>query len=559
MSTGGHTMHSRLLTVLLTASSAMTLGAGGANAKPVHVLHHKPLAPRPLVMRAPMAEPVYAAAITHPSGNVVVSIGRGQLVNLPGAMKDLFVADDKIADVQVKSNHQLYIYGRGSGETTIYASNAAGQVSWSANVRVGAKIDSVDQMLKVAMPESHISVATIGATTVLLTGTVAQPEDSAEAVKLVQGFLGKEANIISRIKTATPLQVNLHVRIAEVSRTYLKSIGVNLETAVANGSTTQVVVGQGRQVTSAYTPGASCLGAGNGITSATCNAVQSLAGATTIGMATKFLGLNLLGALDAGETSGLVSTLAEPNLTALSGETAEFLAGGEYPYPSSSGLGAVSVEYKKYGISLAYTPTVLADGRISMRVRPEVSDIDTSHTLTMAGYTVYALTMRRAETTVELGSGQSFMIAGLLNNSTKNAITKMPGAGDVPVLGALFKSTSYQRGETELVIVVTPYLVKPVDASEIRLPTDGLESPNEAQRILGNMMNDGKSGQRSLSPKLVDPPQGPAPQGQPKVSLSDEPATAPALAASDAPKAKPARRAASSPAAVDATPGFSSN
>lgn len=217
-------------------------------------------------------------------------------------------------------------------------------------------------------------------------------------------------------------------------------------------------------------------------------------GLTTLGGMGRLFGLNILGALDAGETAGMVTTLAQPNLTALSGETADFLAGGEFPIPISQGLGSVSIEYKKYGISLAYTPTVLANGRISLRVRPEVSELSTQGAVTQGGFVVPALTTRRAETTIELGSGQSFMIAGLMQNKTQNQVQKLPGAGDVPILGALFRSTNFQRGETELVIVVTPYLVNPVNAADIKLPTDGYQSPDDLQRLLGNMEHDSRSG-----------------------------------------------------------------
>ena len=208
--------------------------------------------------------------------------------------------------------------------------------------------------------------------------------------------------------------------------------------------------------------------------------------------------MNVLGALDLGETIGLTNTLAEPNLTALSGETAEFLAGGEFPVPLSQGLGATSIEYKKYGVSLSYTPTVLANGRISLRVRPEVSELSSDGAITISGFSIPGLRVRRAETTVELGSGQSFMIAGLLSNSAKNTIVKMPGAGDLPVLGSLFRSTSFQKGETELVIVVTPYLVNPVDAKDIKLPTDGFNSADALQQVLGNRETSGRPAPRLM-------------------------------------------------------------
>ena len=186
------------------------------------------------------------------------------------------------------------------------------------------------------------------------------------------------------------------------------------------------------------------------------------------------------------------------------GETASFLAGGEFPIPLSQGLGTTTIEYKNYGVSLAYTPTVLANGRISLRVRPEVSEISSQNAITLNGFQVPSLVTRRAETTVELGSGQSFMIAGLLSNSAQNSIDKTPGLGDVPILGNLFRSTTYRKGETELVIVVTPYLVRPVDANDIVLPTDGFRKPTEFQRLLGFQQSDGVSGEDRPKPRAVE-------------------------------------------------------
>jgi pilus assembly protein CpaC len=189
----------------------------------------------------------------------------------------------------------------------------------------------------------------------------------------------------------------------------------------------------------------------------------------------------MLGTLDLLENDGVLNTLAEPNLTALSGETASFLAGGEFPVPISSTLGTVTVEYKQYGVGLAFTPIVLADGRISMRVRPEVSEISTEGAVKMNDFVIPALTTRRAETTVELGSGQSFMIAGLLRNRNLNNVEKAPFLGDIPVLGALFRSTSYRRDESELVIIITPYLVKPV-SGQLATPVDGFRAPDFIQQ-----------------------------------------------------------------------------
>ena len=236
----GKTMKRRLMKTVLTAACALS-----------------PLAAVP-------AGPALAQAVTSPRGEIVLSIGNGELVTVPGSMTDVFVANDNVADVQVKSQRQLYVFGRSGGETTVYASDAKGNIVWSANVRVGSNIGSVDQMLRMAMPEAHISVATMGTNTVLLTGTVAAPEDAAEAERLVKAFVGDDSNVISRLKMATPLQVNLRVRFAEVSRSLVRALGVNLAT-VDSSSGFKFGVGQGRaNGIKQFTPGGAL---GVGVTS----------------------------------------------------------------------------------------------------------------------------------------------------------------------------------------------------------------------------------------------------------------------------------------------------
>ncbi len=498
----------------------------------------------------PAMEGAWAQSVTSPARSIALSIGRGQLVTVPGRMADVFVANDLIADVQVKSTNQLFVFGKSGGETTVYASNSAGDVIWSANVRVGTNIDSVEQMLHLAMPDAKIATSTMNST-VLLTGTVAAPEDAAEAERLVKAFVGDKINVVTRLKMSTPLQISLHVKFAEVSRTLVREIGTNL-TSADQTSGFKFGVGQGRAFYPQYIPGAP-LGLGT-VVSPGVTTVSPVTKGTTLALAGKLFGLDILSALDLGESVGLVTSLAEPNLTALSGETAEFLAGGEYPIPISQGLGVTTIEYKKYGVSLSYTPTVLANGRISIRVRPEVSELTSDGSITTGGVTVPALTVRRAETSIELGSGQSFMIAGLLRNTSQDAITKMPGAGDLPILGSLFRSTAYRKGETELVIVVTPYLVNPVDASEIKLPTDGFRTPTALQQIIGNLDNDGISGGERNKPSEKPGTLKPGPKiGLLDNSRSPAPATAPAVAdvrRSSKPRAKERQAAA-------ATPGFS--
>ena len=443
-----------------------------------------------------------AQSVVRPTSEVVLSIGRGELVNVPGTMADVFVANEEIADVQIKSQRQLFVMGKSGGETTIYASNAAGDIIWSANIRVGSNIGSIDQLLAMAMPQAKISVATMGSNVILLTGTVAAPEDAAEAQRLVEAYVGTDANVISRLRMATPLQVNLQVRIAEVSRSVVRALGVNLTSVDATGGF-KFGIGQGRSPFTQVSPGGP-VAVGSDLEGDLYNIVNQGSSGSTLGAFGKFLGLDIGAALDLAETQGLVTTLSQPNLTALSGETAEFLAGGEFPIPLAQGLGTTTIEYKNYGVSLAYTPTVLANGRISMRVRPEVSELSSQGAITLNGFEVPALTTRRAETTIELGSGQSFMIAGLLSNSATNTIDKAPGLGDIPILGNLFRSTTYRKGETELVIVVTPYLVKPVDGNDNKLPTDGFRKPSEFQRLLGFQQSDGVTGAERPKPRAVE-------------------------------------------------------
>ncbi len=468
------------------------------------------LATAPL-MSVPMSS-ANAQSINRPAQDIVISIGRGELVTVPGSMADVFVADDKVADVQVKSQRQLYVFGKAGGETTIYASNRAGDVIWSANIRVGNNIGSVDQMLALAMPEAKVSVATMGTGTVLLTGTVAAPEDAAEAERLVQAFLGDDTNVITRLKTATPLQVNLQVRFAEVSRSLVRSMGGSLTTFDGSDGV-RFGVGTGRTLGTGEYSVNGPIGVGNGVsqpafvlpdgTRIVGPGVNTNGSGGTFAGLGSLLGLDMLAALDVAETQGLVTTLSTPNLTALSGETADFLAGGEFPIPISSGLGSTTVEYRNYGVSLTYTPTVLANGRISLRVRPEISELSSQGAVQIDGFTIPALTTRRAETTIELGSGQSFMIAGLMSNNSQKTIEKAPGAGDIPILGNLFRSREFRKGETELVIVVTPYLVKPVNARDIKLPTDGFRSANEAQQFVGFQDHAGKSGMQRPVPTAV--------------------------------------------------------
>lgn len=490
-----------------------------------------------------------------PTNNVLLSVGEGEVVSLPRPVADVWTSNPGVADVNVTSPRQLGLFGKDAGEATVIATAADGSVVWGAHVRVSQNISSVDQMLKAAMPDANISITHVGQIAVM-NGTVASPADSAQAEALVRTMLnpGIDANAqgavlkvvpVNRLKTATPLQVMLQVRIAEVNRSLARDIGVNLASGDSTGGF-KFGVGQGRSFYPSHIPGAP-LGTATAASDTATTVIPNAIGSSLFG-AGKLLGVDLLGALDLAENNGKVHTLAEPNLVALSGETASFLAGGEFPIPSSNGINGTSIEFKQYGVSLAFTPYVLEGGRISMRVRPEVSELSDEGSIQINGFRVPSLTTRRVETTVELGSGQSFMIGGLLRNSSNNSIEKAPLLGSLPILGALFRSNSFRRNETELVIVVTPYLVKPVNASQIALPTDGFRGTSTAERVL---LNDGENnravprpGPTMAEPRTASPGMGGV-------------ASAPARQLPVPARQRQAEAKATRPQSASAAPGFS--
>jgi pilus assembly protein CpaC len=325
--------------------------------------------------------------------------------------------------------------------------------------------------------------------------------------------------VLSRLKTATPLQVMLKVKIAEVSRSLIRNIGVNLLSKDTTGGFT-FGIGSGRNPgslspadLSAYPVATLPFGGGfiegpfdpstgNFVNPRDTSVAQIQKGGaqTTLGFAGRLLGLDLLAAIDLAENGNLATTLAEPTLTALSGETASFVAGGEFPIPISNGINGTSVEFKQFGVQLSFTPVVLEGGRISMRVRPEVSELSAANGITLNGFNIPGISTRRTETTVELGSGQSMMIGGLMRNNSANGSEKAPFLGDLPILGALFRSKAFRKDESELVIVITPYLVNPVNGDEIALPTDGYRQSNDSQSLLLDQREDGRTGEQRPGP-----------------------------------------------------------
>jgi len=330
-------------------------------------------------------------------------------------------------------------------------------------IAVSHNLSRLQRALAALLPDSDLKVRSIEGS-VVLSGMVPTAADAETARGLARRFVVEETDVINRLSVAAPAQINLRVRVAEVRRDVRKQLGVNWSTLTQYGDFTF------------------------GLLTDNPLAILSNSNFFVNHNRTFSDGTSTANALiDALEREGLLTVLAEPNLTAISGETATFLAGGEFPVPVEEEEGGITVEFRQFGVSLAFTPTLVGENRISLRVRPEVSapDFDVAVTLTAGGSPVPGLTTRRAETTVELGSGQSFMIAGLLRNDTVHNLSKFPWLGDIPILGALFRSDSFSRDETELLIIVTPFIVRPVSA-RIAMPTDGYVPPNDFQRYVFN-------------------------------------------------------------------------
>jgi pilus assembly protein CpaC len=419
-----------------------------------------------LVVAAVATTPGRAQQAAPPRAGTPVAIeaGNGRLVTLPRPASTVFATDPRIAEVRPASPSSLFVFGLAPGRTTIAALDGSGQpvAQFDVTVRPSSFAPTeAGAMIRRALPGSNVRIeATPGG--LALFGEVATPAAAEQAMALARGFANGQT-VENRLTILSQLQVNLRVRVAEVSREVTRSFGINWQ---ALGS-----IGRfGVDLTT------------NNTLADTAN-LPNFLGASYRGA------INLEGLIDALAQDRLITLLAEPNLTAMSGETASFLVGGEFPIPVGQRDNTVTVEFKQFGISLAFVPTVMSQGRIVLRVRPEVSELsETGAVRLVAGnssLTIPALTVRRAETTVELGSGQTIAIAGLLSDASRTSGRAIPGIGEVPVLGALFRSDRFQRAETELVIVVTPFIVRPVsEARAIRLPTDGLVRPRDSDRIL---------------------------------------------------------------------------
>jgi pilus assembly protein CpaC len=407
------------------------------------------------------------------SSRLSLEIGQGRLIRLGAPAKSVFLANPAVADVDVKSPTLVYVTAKAPGATNLIAVDGFGRVE--ANIQVSADYDATGLAddLRRLDPGANVKVTTSDQALVL-SGSADSAADAETAKEIASHYAPDAKHLVNLISVDAPNQINLRVRVAEVSRQVIKQFGFSWGATGANG---RFAFGVQTGNNAAININQTATGASGTNTITNPTGLDSI----FLGYNSGLVDLNLL--IDALESENLVTVLAEPNLTATSGSPANFLAGGEYPIPVPQSLGVTTIEYKNYGVSLNFVATIVDGGRINLKVAPEVSELSTQGEITLDGETIPALTTRRAETTVDLASGQSLAIAGLLQNNYTQSLSKFPGLGNVPVLGALFRSDSFEHDETELVIIVTPYIVKP-SSGRLAAPTDGYAPPTDAARLL---------------------------------------------------------------------------
>ncbi|WP_395018960.1 type II and III secretion system protein family protein [Dongia sp.] len=403
-----------------------------------------------------------------PNEVVPLTLNKTLELKLPSAVRDVIVGSPAIADVVVRSPTQLFLVGKAVGDTNVFLLDAGGKIIERFEVTVHADTDSVKSTLSTLLPGEPIEVTGAG-NSIVLSGTVSSDGVVTRAQEVARRFVDEDQKIVNMLRVANEQQVMLRVRVSEVSKTAIKQLGIDWNLS-------NIALGDG--VINAVLPGATAL-----------TTPATIAGAAT--------DLGPIGSLDVTlsmlEQQNLAKNLAEPNLVTVSGEVANILVGGETPIPTAQdGISSVTVEFKPFGVALSFLPVVLDSGRISLKVGTEVSALDTTNQVTLcAGCSpVSGLKVRRANSVVELPSGGSLMLGGLLSNDITSGIAGIPGAMNLPILGQLFRSNAFQHNETELVITVTALLVKPVQPKLLAVPTDGFAPASDLDSyFLGHLQN----------------------------------------------------------------------
>lgn len=416
----------------------------------------------------------FRASGDQPTRRVIpITAGKSATIDFDRDLRIGGTTNPKVADVRMVTPRHAAILGMGFGQTDAQFYDASGRLVLVVDVRVEQDMKSIEDTMRRIMPSAQINTQAVN-DSIILTGVVENAAEADKAVQIASIFAGRPEKVRNLLTIAGQDQVTLKVQVVEVNRSVVKQLGFDTNFLLGQANGPQYLVGNNTSY------------AVNGGFQGGLNAGYSIDSPNTEGRAL----------VEAFERQGLVRTLAEPNLTAVSGESAKFLAGGEYPVPSGRDQnGNVIVEFKPYGVGLGFTPVVLSAGRISLKISTEVSELTTQGALTLAGgagvaaIVIPALTVRRVENTIELPSGGSMMIAGLLHEQTRQNIDKVPGIDAVPVLGALARSRDFLNNETELVVIVTAYLTGPTDPSKLQTPADGLRVASDAETVLLGKLN----------------------------------------------------------------------
>jgi len=472
-------MSIRLSLIALSAAIGLA-GAAVAQDNPAPQPPNPAAAPRPKVVTlgATGAAPVSIPVVVGPGApmhgrQLSVALNKSTELVLPGEARDIIVGSPDIADVVVRSPTLVYVVGRGIGQTNIQFRDRQGRTIGRAEVDVHVDADALREVLRQVLPnESGLQAAAVG-DSIYLSGSVKNDASVTAARNLARRFVKDDANVVNLLGVSNDQQVLIRVKVAEIKKTALKELGVS---ELWNGGVPSKVI-----------PHVATLGNSNtGLTPGSGALTQATAAFTTL-----TLGIGSLSStFSMLESQNLLRTLEEPNLTAVSGETATMLAGGEFPVPVSVQNGQIGIEFKKFGVGLSFTPVVLDPGRINLKLQTEVSDVDKTFNVAVGNLTIYGLKVRRAGSTVEMPSGGSIMIAGLLQNDIASAVAGLPGMMDLPILGQLFRSNSFQHSESELIVIVSAYIVQPTGANQLAAGTDGFAPGSDLTRLLLGRLQD---------------------------------------------------------------------
>lgn len=409
-----------------------------------------------------------------------LGVGKSIPIELPRDARDVIVANPAIANAIVRSARRAFMIGVAVGQTNVFFLDAEGRQIAGFDVEVGRDLGALRAALRSLNPGATFNVSAVN-DAVVVGGSVATPLEAQQAMDVAIRLVGDEKKVVNALSVRGRDQVHLRVTVAEIQRTAVKQLGVNFAAFDPSAAAINVP------------GGANAAGVAGGLVYGLLTAgrfnVSGTEPTNTVTLGSRVGNQTVTGTIRALQENGIVRTLAEPTLTAISGEQAKFLAGGEFPVPAGrDSFGNVTIQFKPFGVSLGFTPVVMSEGRISLRIGTEVSEISNEATVRLQGLTVPGLRIRRADTTVELPSGGAIVIAGMLQEQTRQAVSGLPGLMNVPVLGALFRSRDYLRGQSELVVIVTPYIVRPVPANTLQRPDDGFaDASDPATALLGRL------------------------------------------------------------------------